>query len=85
MTIIYNEKGIPQTGSTGIGSGDLTYAHNQAIASTDWTVPHNLGKFPSVIVVDTDGRQWIGDVVHVDEFSLTIHFAAAFAGKAYCN
>lgn len=61
------------------------YVHNQ-IASTDvWKINHNLGKFPSVSIVDSAGTVVIGDVSHTDINNLTISFASGFAGTAYLN
>jgi heat shock protein HslJ len=67
------------------GTGDLSYTHNQTTAATVWTVNHNLGKNPSVTVVDSAGTKVWGDEKHIDQNSLTITFSAAFSGKAYCN
>lgn len=64
---------------------DLHYTHTQSIASTTWNVTHNLGKFPSVSIVDSAGAAWLSDVRHIDSISLTITFAAAFGGVAYLN
>lgn len=67
------------------GSGDLTYIHDQQTAASVWTVTHNLGKYPSVTVVDSGGNVAVGDIAYTDNNSLTITFSAAFAGKAYIN
>ena len=45
----------------------------------------NLGKFPSVSVVDSANDEVIGEVTYIDTNSLTIKFTAAFSGKAYLN
>lgn len=77
------------TGATGpqgpAGNGDLTYVHNQISSSTTWTVAHNFGKFPSVVIIDSGGSVVIGDILYVDDNNLTITFSAAFGGKAYIN
>jgi hypothetical protein len=67
------------------GSGDLTYVHNQLAASPVWNVVHNLGKFPSVTVVDSGGTVVFGEVTHVDNMQLTLTFSVAFAGQAFLN
>lgn len=68
------------------GSGvDLHYTHTQSVASATWNVVHNLGKFPSVSVVDSAGNMWVSDVYYINANSLTISFAAAFGGVAYIN
>jgi len=64
---------------------DKNFIYQQLSASNLWTVNHNLGKFPSVTVVDSGGTMVIGDIVYVNTNSLTISFSTAFAGVAYIN
>lgn len=66
-------------------SADVHYTHDQISASATWTVTHNLGKCPSVTVVDSSGAVVIGDIVHDSINQLTITFSGAFSGKAYLN
>jgi hypothetical protein len=67
------------------GSGDLNYLHTQMSASTSWSVTHNLGKYPSVTVVDSAGDVCEGDIDYLSVNTLTLTFSAAFAGVAYLN
>lgn len=67
------------------GISSSTYIHNQIEPSDTWTISHNLGKYPSVSVVDTSGTIVAGDVNYVDNNRLTISFIGAFSGKAYLN
>jgi hypothetical protein len=67
------------------GGGDLSYTFTQGTASDTWTIAHNLGKFPSVTVVDSAGNVGFGSVKHTDANNLVVSFGAAFAGKAYLN
>jgi hypothetical protein len=84
-------KAIYKTGNiypviTKIGSGsDAKYTHSQDAASDTWTVNHNLGKYPSVTVVDSANSVVIGDIDYTSLNSLTVAFSAAFSGKVYCN
>jgi hypothetical protein len=64
---------------------DTFFSFVQTVASAAWVVVHNLGKFPSVSVVDSSGHLVLGDVQHNSANSLTIYFSAAFAGTAYLN
>lgn len=73
------------TGPQGPAGLDLHYAHEQSVASAMWTVNHSLGKFPSVTVVDSSGREVEGDVSHTNVNQTVLTFGAAFAGKAYLN
>lgn len=64
---------------------DKNYVHTQAVPSTTWTINHNLGKFPSISIVDTSDREWLGDIIHNSINQAVVVFAASFGGKAYCN
>jgi hypothetical protein len=66
-------------------TGDLNFTFTQGTPATTWTITHNLGKFPSVSVVDTADTQVYGEVEYIDDNSLRITFSAAFGGKAYLN
>ena len=61
------------------------YVHSQELASIEWLVVHNMGKYPSVSVVDSANDEVTGEVNYIDTNSLTIKFTAAFSGKAYLN
>lgn len=68
-----------------LSDSDKHYAHTQSVASTTWSINHNLGKFPSVTVVISTGQKGYGDVNYIDENNLTISFNGAESGKAYMN
>lgn len=62
------------------------YTHEQAIASDVWVIHHNLGKRPSVTVVDTAESEQIPDEKEYnDDNTVTLYFLSEFAGKAYLN
>lgn len=61
------------------------HVHTQTLASAQWNITHNLGKNPSVSIVDSAEEEVIGEVQHTDVNSLIIRFSAAFSGKAYLN
>lgn len=67
------------------GTGDLSFVHNQSVPSTVWVISHNLGKRPSVRVVDSGDTTIVGHVVDIDDNSLQVEFSAPFGGKAYLN
>lgn len=74
------------TGDTGAaGSDDLHYMHDQMSASAVWVITHNLGKYPSVVVVDSGGAVCEGSPVYDSINQVTVTFSAAFAGLAYLN
>ena len=65
--------------------GVPTFIFTQAVAATAWNVNHNLGKFPSVSVVNNNNVLMYGDTTYVDKNNLIINFSAGFSGKAYLN
>lgn len=67
------------------GGTQSYYTHDQAVAASTWNVSHNLGKYCSVTVVDSSNSVVTGEITYVDENNVTLTFASAFAGKAYCN
>jgi hypothetical protein len=71
--------------ATGGGGADATYVHVQSTASATWTVGHNLGKYPSVSVVDTGGTTVIPDVHYDSPAAVTLTFGAPTSGQAFCN
>ena len=81
-TILVHEVGV--AGAPGSG-GDKHYEHNQALPLSSWAITHNLGKYPSITVVDTSVNTVVGEENFIDDNSLTITFSASFAGKAYLN
>ena len=75
-------QGAPGKDGEGV---DLHYRHVQSIPSADWTVRHNLGKYPSIAVIDSAGNNVIGHVDYDDANTCTLTFASAFSGEAHCN
>lgn len=65
--------------------GDLTYIHTQGAPASLWTVVHNLGKNPSVEVVDSGGSVIAPDIHYDSANQVSISFGSATSGKAYLN
>jgi hypothetical protein len=68
----------------------VTYIHNQSSVSNTWVIAHDLGRFPSVTVVDSGGTVVTGNIVYDSNNQITLTFFAkgslvAFSGKAYIN
>jgi len=64
---------------------DLNYVHDQSIASTTWTIIHNLNKKPSVRIEDLLKNDIMGEIDYTDNNTVTIQFAIPVAGSAYLN
>ena len=81
-------RGIPgpqgPQGPPGGGAG-ATYTHIQSVAAAVWTVPHNLGRYPSITVVDNLGGQLYPDVRYLDADIAQITHSVPLTGRAYCN
>ena len=65
--------------------GSPTFVFTQGVPATTWNIQHNLGKFPSVSVVNNNDLLMNGEITYIDNNNITCNFSAAFAGKAYLN
>lgn len=72
-------------GGASSGGGNVSYTHTQSIAAAVWTAPHNLGRWPSVSVVDHLGNRVEPDVSYVDQNIVQITHGQPFIGKAFFN
>ena len=61
------------------------YNHAQTSASAVWTIPHNLGRFPSIVVTDNLNNLLHCDVFYVDANIAQVIHGVALTGNAYCN
>jgi hypothetical protein len=66
-------------------NGDKNFVFTQAVASTLWTINHNLGKKPSVTVLDNLGREMGTAITHIDNNNLTSESNSAISGTAHLN
>lgn len=64
---------------------DKNFVFKQNLPAATWTVVHNLGKYPSITVVDSAGTVVVGEIILQTTEQAVINFNAAFSGKAYCN
>ena len=67
------------------GTGDLHFTYVQGVPSTSWNIQHNLGKFPSITVIDSAGTVVTGQYTYNNINNVTLTFSALFAGTAYLN
>jgi len=66
-------------------SSDLTFVFTQGVPATVWNIQHNLGKFPSVSVINNNNVVINGEVTYIDNNNVQLNFSAGFSGKAYLN
>jgi len=62
-----------------------TFIFREDQALTEWVIEHNMGKFPSVSVVNSNDILMHGNITYVNDNKLIINFSAGFSGKAYLN
>ena len=70
---------------TGWRKPTSTYKYLKTNAGSTWTIKHNLGKHPSVTIVDSGGTKVQGDITYDSANKLTVTFSSAFSGTAYLN
>lgn len=68
-----------------LGGKDAHFVFTQSIPESIWEITHNLGKKPSVTVVDSGDSVVVGEVEYINLNSVRLTFAGAFSGKAYFN
>jgi hypothetical protein len=64
---------------------DLSYVHNQTVASNTWTIVHGLQFIPNVTIVDSAGSVVEGNYSYPDENTVIATFSGGFTGKAYLS
>lgn len=80
---------VSETQATEIEVGGLVedkhFVYEQGVASDTWVIKHNLGKYPSVSLVDSAGTQFDADVEYNNENTCTVRMNGATTGKAFLN
>lgn len=64
---------------------DKTFVYTQSTPAAEWTVTHNMNKYPDVTVVNNNLEECIADVKYINTNTVKISFTSAFAGKAFLN
>lgn len=83
--VVDNDYFISLLGYDVSGNTDKTFVFTQIVPEIQWTVQHNLDKFPSITVIDTSDTVVIGSYTYIDNNNVTLNFSAGFAGKAFLN
>lgn len=80
---------IPATGIDGKIALSLqapeTYIHTQGVPAFTWTVNHNLGKKPSITVLDSANREIEVAVEHTSNNQAVLTFSVELSGTAHAN
>lgn len=64
---------------------DKTLTHTQVIPSVEWVIPHNLNKYPDVLIIDNFNEIIIGKIMYDDTNTLHITFTNEINGIAILN
>lgn len=81
-------QGVPGPAGPAGPPGTVTgnnYTHVQNIVTDVWDITHNLGYTPALTAFDSGGTQVEGEIEHIDDNNLRLHFTSAFAGHAYLS
>jgi hypothetical protein len=76
---------IETVGLPGTGSSDKSFTWTQSISLPTWTVPHNLAKKVSPIILDALGNTVIADFIYIDSNVIQIQHGIAMTGSVICN
>lgn len=63
----------------------MYFEYTQSVPAADWYVTHNLGKYPNVEVIDSDGDSVLADVHFISLNAVHILFAGMTTGKVICS
>jgi hypothetical protein len=64
---------------------NVAYHHVQGASSTQWDIPHGLGFFPNVTVMDSGGSTAEGELAHTSKYRLRVTFSSPISGNAYLS
>jgi hypothetical protein len=67
------------------GESLTSYKHYQNVAEAEWHIEHEMGKNPSVSVVDSANNIVVGEVHYIDTNVLIVRFKYPFKGTAFLN
>lgn len=72
-------------GAPGGPGGGSAYEHQQPTPSATWTINHNLGYRPSIVLLSVGGKTMVGDVIHTNVNQAIATFDQPTAGIAPCS
>lgn len=85
LAVISGPRGEKGDNGDVAGNPDVAFSWSPPSAQQIWVIPHNLGKFPSVTVLDSENRVVTAAVTYLNINSVEVAFAFATTGTAYLN
>lgn len=76
---------VETVGLLGSGSTDKNFIWEQTISLATWTVPHNLNKKVSPIILDSLGNPVVAEFIYIDLNIIQIQHGIAMTGSVICN
>ena len=67
---------------SGGGSGESSYTESFT-NQTDITIEHNLGRYPSITIKDSEDDVIVGEANYIDEDNIRLTFSEAVSGTVY--
>ena len=62
-----------------------SFIYEQKEDASEWIIEHNLNKYPYVVIVDSDGEEFVGKKVYIDNNTIKMVFSMPVSGKAFLN
>lgn len=87
LAYVTTEDEIYKYTSDGWRKLELYYVYNFSNQNSSFTITHNLGKYPSVTIVDSDKYKIYGDIKYLNENQIEITFSTPtnISGVVYLN
>lgn len=85
QALIKGVDGIWRPGNVGGGGGPAGLVFTQNTPAATWVITHNLGRFPQITVVDSDGNRILPDLEYGSVNDVTLTHAEPLTGAAYIS
>lgn len=77
--------GIVYKGDGSGGGSDKNYIYEQTEPKSIWIITHNLGKYPSIDIIDDNNIIIMGEIEYISENKIIARFNKEYTGKAILN
>lgn len=67
------------------GSSASSYIYTQNFLRSTWIINHNLNRYPSVTITDTNNQVMLAEITYNNANTITINFSEGVQGTAYLN